>query len=389
MKDSETTLVEEEDVYLKTNEFLWFLNNYFKISSSEAFIFLISGYTNTDCTHEVIDFVNKRNIKKVYVFIEDVFRVYKHLDGEWLQTWPLEDPTIEWWIPELEIVSTVRTSTKNTEYEIYHCEHNVDFISEKYNLDIKYFDIFLHMWITMAVKWGINDQYPEFNSNFKYKVSCFNLRQDYHRYFMASLLSTESDVLLSLNNKYSNVKLTTSRALPIEKFNFSIKKQIEENINKLDFNQLVIDGNVSTLSENNPIEIDHTDQTKSVHWIQCSFVNLITETRYATPTLNITEKTIKPIVVFRPFIMLGPPNTLQFIRDLGFKTFDEFWNEEYDYIQDHTDRFEAVYGLIKSLLSKSNNELEEMLVAMRPVLEHNKNHLKSNFGQIFLNINKT
>ena len=45
---------------------------------------------------------------------------------------------------------------------------------------------------------------------------------------------------------------------------------------------------------------------------------------------QISEKTYKTMMMFHPFVMLGPPGMLEFIRSKGFKTFDPFIDESYD-----------------------------------------------------------
>ena len=42
-----------------------------------------------------------------------------------------------------------------------------------------------------------------------------------------------------------------------------------------------------------------------------------------------TEKILKPIQQYHPFILLGMYG-LQNLRNLGFKTFDSVWDESYD-----------------------------------------------------------
>ena len=78
----------------------------------------------------------------------------------------------------------------------------------------------------------------------------------------------------------------------------------------------------------------------------------------------------------KPFIILGSPNTLQLIKDLGFKTFDNFWSEEYDALYDSKERFEKVCETINFIDSYSLNSCQQLLVDMKPILEHNYNRLK-------------
>ena len=53
-------------------------------------------------------------------------------------------------------------------------------------------------------------------------------------------------------------------------------------------------------------------------------------TPYLGPWPFITEKTFKPIALQHPFMVYGHSNTLSRLRDLGFETFPEMFDESYD-----------------------------------------------------------
>ena len=74
-----------------------------------------------------------------------------------------------------------------------------------------------------------------------------------------------------------------------------------------------------------------------------SFVGIVTETRFAQPTGNFSEKTIHTIHCKRPFVLVAPPFTLQYMHKLGYKTFDKWWSEDYDTTTDHFKRMEKIF----------------------------------------------
>jgi hypothetical protein len=56
---------------------------------------------------------------------------------------------------------------------------------------------------------------------------------------------------------------------------------------------------------------------------QTSFLNIVTETVYHTPGRPfLTEKTFKPIIGMRPFLILGPEKASEWLLAHGFKTFN-------------------------------------------------------------------
>jgi hypothetical protein len=89
-----------------------------------------------------------------------------------------------------------------------------------------------------------------------------------------------------------------------------------------------------------------------------------------------TEKTIKAIAHGHPFLVWGPPGTLNVIRADGFNTFSPFINETYDTIQSDCARLHAVVLEVTRLLSLSNTSYTEALESMRAISEMNRNYLK-------------
>lgn len=107
-----------------------------------------------------------------------------------------------------------------------------------------------------------------------------------------------------------------------------------------------------------------------------TFVNLVTETYYNYDNARfLTEKTWKSIYVAQPFIMVGNRLNLRFLHELGYQTFDRWWDESYDDIWDPSKRLEAIIKICKQLGKKSKEELFQMTQEMEPVLEHNMRHL--------------
>jgi len=63
-----------------------------------------------------------------------------------------------------------------------------------------------------------------------------------------------------------------------------------------------------------------------------SWFTIVTETTATDndDSVMITEKTIKPMMASHPFLVWGNRKTLRYLRDLGFKTFANSWDERYD-----------------------------------------------------------
>jgi hypothetical protein len=96
-------------------------------------------------------------------------------------------------------------------------------------------------------------------------------------------------------------------------------------------------------------------------------VNIVTETTTYTDVF-ITEKTFKPILGKRPFMILGDRNIYKLLQDWGFDTFDDLFGDGYN-LPDYHDRIEWITSNIKKLLYIDN--LEDFLISLRPRLENN------------------
>lgn len=101
-------------------------------------------------------------------------------------------------------------------------------------------------------------------------------------------------------------------------------------------------------------------------------VDIVCETHVIGNTFFCTEKTIRPMWLKKPFIVFGSRNYLDHLHQMGFLTFNDFWNEEYDGYEG-TDRYLKILAIIDSLAQKTNEELNDMYQQMQYVLEHNYN----------------
>jgi hypothetical protein len=77
-------------------------------------------------------------------------------------------------------------------------------------------------------------------------------------------------------------------------------------------------------------------------WYDDTYFSIVAETWVdASRPLFVSEKTYKPLAFYHPFIILGQPNILKFIKDLGFETFENLFDETYD-----TDSFDIRFSKI-------------------------------------------
>lgn len=81
-----------------------------------------------------------------------------------------------------------------------------------------------------------------------------------------------------------------------------------------------------------------------------AYFNLVVESDIDYPySFFPTEKISKALLTGIPFVVYSTPNFLQNLRSLGFKTYNEFWNEDYDLEVDYTKRADKIVDLINEL----------------------------------------
>jgi hypothetical protein len=82
---------------------------------------------------------------------------------------------------------------------------------------------------------------------------------------------------------------------------------------------------------------------------------------------------------FRPFVIVAAPHTLKYLKEMGYKTFSDFWPEEYDDIECTSDRLVEVCNTIKYINSFSIEDCRKIYKKLIPRLMHNYNVLQKNY----------
>lgn len=118
--------------------------------------------------------------------------------------------------------------------------------------------------------------------------------------------------------------------------------------------------------------------------ISRSLLYVSVESAFLNQHPYITEKTFKPILMKRPFVLLASVGSLAKLRELGFRTFDNYWNEDYDQDSDPNTRLHKVLAIVNDICKLSVAELQEMCYSMSDVLEYNFDHYVNHYaGSLF------
>jgi hypothetical protein len=118
------------------------------------------------------------------------------------------------------------------------------------------------------------------------------------------------------------------------------------------------------------------DENNGVPIYSKILIDIVSESHVSGVTFYPTEKTARPIWLKKPFIVFGSRDYLDYLHQMGFKTFCNFWSEDYDGYEGQ-DRYLRIIALIDELAKKSKEELQELYHDMKPILDHNYNLLQT------------
>jgi len=120
-------------------------------------------------------------------------------------------------------------------------------------------------------------------------------------------------------------------------------------------------------------------QTLPIHMYNQADFNLVVETDidYQYGFL-LSEKTIKCLITGMPFVMVATPYFLKHLKQLGFHTYGDLWDENYDEELDYTKRIDKIVDLCNNLDSfdwKANQKALELIALKNRSNFLNLNHV--------------
>jgi hypothetical protein len=247
----------------------------------------------------------------------------------------------------------------------------------------------LHDWYYFfhglaALDWYRDYQYVTHNPKFNKKFLCLNRiitgDRSYRLELVANIISRglleHGDVSLAISNtpigdwrneiSSPDTKLTTAAIGHIKK-------------------------HIGQLTDPLTVDLDLPDATCSAHvgpieiaTNQSAMWHVVSETVFYYNKKHLTEKIFKPIVNKRPFLLVGAPGNLAYLKSYGFKTFDNWIDESYDLEADPTRRLEMITEQLSVICNLDNSQLDSMYQEMMPIIEHNYNHFFGKFKEIVI-----
>lgn len=100
-----------------------------------------------------------------------------------------------------------------------------------------------------------------------------------------------------------------------------------------------------------------------------TYYSLVAETNFSNDYNFYTEKIVKPILAGRLFIVIAGQGYLEFLRSLGFRTFDNVIDESYDNEPDNQLRWSKAMDQVKILCSVDPDDIQ---VKIKEIVDHNQ-----------------
>lgn len=360
----------------------------------------IKQFETLQYTDDVVDYLNTQGLN-IYLYETTVVDLppkktfyvnqNKEYGADYLQFRFESDK--DFYVIEFESIEQFVQSNGLTNVTVFTCEGNTTQLETQYSFKIKSKEIFLVSLLKETdneiTGYNINSKLVEyFNPDIiTHKFWLGNWRYDVHRHILCAYMADKS-VKMSwyYNSIFDDVK---------QFFWFDIHSWQQTNP---EMYVKLIDG-VNLLNSKTPWMLDikapatpvALDQmwTIPTEEFYCpsssstpynsyinSFCAIVTESNFAHPFPMFSEKVINAMKAGRPFIVASSAGTLEYLRQHGFKTFSEFWDESYDTEPNHELRLQKIIKLIDYIDSMSIEELKTLYSKIKPTVEYNFRWLK-------------
>lgn len=313
--------------------------------------------------------LNKRGFK---IYLYEPLSTYT-VDSKTSLYVEYETNTVDVFSYELDSISSYVKRNKLTNVQVYTPNYNIENYFQK-----KYPELILYCtpigWVYPATM-DITLSTPT-SETIKKTFWCGNWRYTSTRHLIASYLT----------NNYID---TTHMSWVYQSNEDILTDQLWFDINKLPTHKQSLINGANTLGNLSPIIMDipidralSLDEymfidmnTNPKEFYEQSFCAIVNETRFAEPTQLLTEKIMYAMLNHRPFILVGPPHSLKYMRKWGWQTFDKWFDESYDDEECHYKRIEKILELINYIGSKSIDELKHIYEEMLPTLNYNSSFI--------------
>lgn len=195
------------------------------------------------------------------------------------------------------------------------------------------------------------------------------LKNSYYSFFDDTMYGEFKWLLANLR---SNLSDSLYRTIVSEYLNYKRHFPLKLNINGDENINFVKEDDITYFRESYFSLVTETYFFPS-HWIRSKNGTILEDDQ----TIFFSEKIFKPILMKHPFVLVGRPHSLKYLRNLGYKTFSPFINESYDDIENNEERLLAIVDEVARLDKFTIDEWLDWQTNVKEIVEHNHNVISS------------
>lgn len=268
----------------------------------------------------------------------------------------------------------------------------LDCICDTFNIDKKLISIHTANAIENRTRYTIFESSRVYLTLFD--ISMFKPNKKISKHFGIYIGRSNSNRLYLSGYLYKNCSNKT-----LQSFHYDKDSTLQTGFDQLNKTYNDVCGNTELTKDlllNYPIKLDDIDtypiidpaNMNIIKYYDQIFLDVVCETFYTGNTFYPTEKTVRPLLSKTPFLLFGPKDYLKNLRRLGFKTFSDFWSEDYDEYEG-IPRCQIITDRLNAISQMSIEDLQIMYTKMEPILTHNREHLSSITKNFFYSTFKT
>ena len=114
-------------------------------------------------------------------------------------------------------------------------------------------------------------------------------------------------------------------------------------------------------------------------------IEVVLETLFDDSRLHLTEKSLRPMACGQPFLLVATAGSLAYLRNYGFKTFHEIWDESYDTVKDPYLRLQNVIEVMKQISNWDSETKRKNLAHAQEIAKFNQEwFLSTEFSKVIV-----
>ena len=208
------------------------------------------------------------------------------------------------------------------------------------------YTFWFHQCDRMFVDYTVSDLIPT-GDDLEYQYLCYQRKPTYGRPELYNRINGKGYGIVTIGTEESNINVDIPEHIGLQE----------------------VAGDWGGKSPNDIYSLGNLDVWKR------SFLNIVSETgqsQYEKEYVFVSEKMVKPILGFRPFIVFGNPDINDLLVNLGF----ELFNEDFHYNANSSleDQIDGIDRLVNHLLPYL--DIEQYYKKIFPKIEHNHNRFQ-------------